>query len=114
MGGDEPAQCVPILSLLDPPPWETLPVLRHGSGGGRTDIVCGYLHSKDPLFDPRLRALPAVFVARPPDGPAARWVRASIDYALAMTSAASAAYPPSTRLPELLLVEILRLHLASA
>jgi AraC-like DNA-binding protein len=114
MGGEEPARCVPILSLLDAPPWETLPVLRHGAGGERTDIVCGYLHSKNPLFDPRLRALPAVFVVRPPDGPAARWVRSSIDYALAMTSPASAADPPSTRLPELLLVEILRLHLASA
>jgi AraC-like DNA-binding protein len=85
--------------------------LRHGAGGERTDIVCGYLHSTNPLFDPRLRALPAVFVVRPPDGPAARWVRSSIDYALAMTSAAD---PPATRLPELLLVEILRLHLASA
>jgi AraC-like DNA-binding protein len=114
MGGEEPARCVPIFSLLDPPPWETLPVLHHGAGGERTDVVCGYLHSQDPLFDPRLRALPAVFVVRPPDGPAARWVRSSIDYALAMTSAAQAASPPSNRLPELLLVEILRLHLASA
>jgi AraC-like DNA-binding protein len=117
MGGEEPARCVPIFSLLDPPPWETLPILRHGAGGERTDIVCGYLHSKNPLFDPRLRALPAVFVVRPPDGPAARWVRSSIDYALATSaapSATSAADPPSTRLPELLLVEILRLHLASA
>jgi AraC-like DNA-binding protein len=114
MGGEEPARCVPIFSLFDPPPWETLPVLHHGAGGERTDVVCGYLHSKDPLFDPRLQALPAVFVVRPPDGPAARWVRSSINYALAMTSAAPAASPPSTRLPELLLVEILRLHLASA
>jgi AraC-like DNA-binding protein len=114
MGGDEPAQCVPILSLLDPPPWETLPVLRHGAGGARTDIVCGYLHSTDPLFDPRLRALPPVLVVRPPEGPAARWVRSSIDYALAMTSAMPNADAASTRLPELLLVEVLRLHLASA
>ena len=43
MGGREPAPCVPIFSLLDPPPWDALPVLRHGEGGGRTDIVCGYL-----------------------------------------------------------------------
>jgi Cupin len=58
MGGEEPARCVPIFSLLSPPPWETLPVLHHGAGGERTDVVCGYLHSKDPLFDPRLQALP--------------------------------------------------------
>lgn len=114
MGGAEPATSVPIFSLLAPPPWEALPVLRHGAGGERTDVVCGYLHSADPLFDPRLRALPAVFVVRPPEGPAARWVRSSIDYALAMSSAAPNADPAATRLPELLLVEVLRLHLASA
>ena len=69
MGGTEEAVTVPILTLFDPPPWQTLPVLRHGAGGHRTDIVCGYLHSDHPLFNPALRALPPVFVVRPPDGP---------------------------------------------
>ena len=112
MGGDRPATCVPIFSLLAPPPWRSLPVLRHGEGGARADVVCGYLHSTDPLFDPRLRALPPIFVVRP-EGPAARWVRSSIDYALAVSSANPPADAASTRLPELLLVEILRPHLAS-
>jgi AraC-like DNA-binding protein len=112
MGGVEPATCVPIFSLLAPPPWDTLPVLRHGAGGGRTDVVCGYLHSEDPLFDPGLRALPPVFVVRPPEGPLAQWVRSSIDYALAASSSSPGA-ATSTRLPELVLVEVLRLHLAS-
>ena len=114
MGGEEPATCVPIFSLLEPPPWETLPVLRHGAGGRRTEVVCGYLHSEDPLFDPRLRALPPVFVVRPPAGPAARWVGSSIEYALAQSSSTPPSNPASTRIPELLLLEILRLHLASA
>jgi AraC-like DNA-binding protein len=113
MGGAEAAGSVPIFSLLSPPPWRTLPVLRHGDGGDRTDVVCGYLHSSDPLFDPRMRAFPSVFVVRLPEGPAARWLRASIDYALAISSGTIASDPPSTRLPELLLVEMLRLHLAS-
>jgi transcriptional regulator GlxA family with amidase domain len=47
-----------------------------------------------------------------PTGPAAQWVRANIDYALEQTAAGSLGIP--TRLPELLLVEVLRLHLASA
>jgi AraC-like DNA-binding protein len=114
MEGDEPATCVPIFSLLEPPPWETPPVLRHGEGGARTDIVCGYLHSEDALFDPRLRVFPSVFVVHPPEGPAARWVRSSIDYALATTSPTSTDDPSWTKLPEALLVEVLRLHLASA
>jgi len=114
MGGAEEASSVPIFSLLSPPPWPTLPILRHGEGGDRTDVVCGYLHSSDPLFDPRMRAFSSVFVVRLPEGPAARWLRASIEYALASSSDTSPSDPSSTRLPELLLIEMLRLHLASA
>lgn len=114
VGGSEDAATVPISSLFAPPPWERLPVLQYGSGGERTDIVCGYLHSTDPLFDPRLGALPRVFVARLSDGPIAQFVQSSIEYALSMSEAALPAAPPSTRLPELLLTEVLRWHLASA
>ena len=106
MGGSEPAERVSIMTFMDPPPWEEFPVLRLGAGGDRTDVVCGYLHCDDPLFDPNLRALPPLFVVKPDDS-AARWVRASIDYAMEASSM-------STRLPELLLVEVIRLHLASA
>ena len=112
VGGVEEAECVPINTLLEPLPWDHLPVLRHGGGGERTDIICGYLYSEDPLFHPDLRAFPRVFVVRPPSGPAARWVRSSIEYALETSAAMTK--PPSTRLPELLFVEILRLHLATA
>jgi AraC-like DNA-binding protein len=114
MGGTQPAMCVPILSLMDPMPWETLPVLRHGAGGDRADIVCGYLHSKDPLFDPGMRALPPLFVTRPPDGPAATWVRTSIEYALALSDDSAGRDPAWTKLPEVLFTEVLRLHLSTA
>jgi AraC-like DNA-binding protein len=112
MGGRDAADVVRFMSLFDPPPWTSLPVLRYGGGGDRTDVVCGYLHSSDPLFDPKLRALPPIFVVRPPDGPARRWVSSSIDYALSLADGEAA--PTPTRVPELLLLEILRLHLASA
>ena len=113
MGGIAETASVPIFSLLAPPPWTTVPVLQHGDGGDRTDVVCGYLQSNDPLFDPRLRVFPSVFVVRLPEGPAARWLRASIEYALA-SSTGTKEPPASTKLPELLLLEILRLHLRSA
>jgi AraC-like DNA-binding protein len=116
MGGEGTSECVSILSLLDPLPWPVMPVLRHGGGGPRTEIVCGYLYSTDPLFDPAMRALPPLFVVRLTSGPTARWVNASIEYA--MTNAV----PPSNlspdaiakRLPELVLREVLGAHLASA
>lgn len=113
MGGTADAVSVPIFSLLSPPPWTSLPVLQHGDGGERTDVVCGYLHSEDPLFDPRMRAFPRVFVVRLEE-PAAQWVRASIEYALAVSTGAVASDATTKRLPELLLIEMLRLHLASA
>ena len=50
----------------------------------------------------------------PPEGAAAQWVAASIDYALAASAANRRGDQQSTRLPELLLVEVLRLHLATA
>ena len=114
MGGAETAAEVSIVDLLDPPPWRTLPVLHHGAGGPRTDIVCGYLHSEHPLFNPVLHALPPVFVVRPPEGPAATWIRSSVEYALVAGASAPQQDPIATRLSELVLLETLRLHLVTA
>ncbi len=115
MGGQQDAEIVPMAAILEMPPWHEMPVIRYGTGGAETDIVCGYLTSEDPLFDPRLKALPSVFVVSPPDGPARDWVTASIAYAFqqsALVSDREVAAP--TQVPELLLTEILKLHLASA
>ncbi len=115
MGGtDVDAELVPILTLVSRPPWDHLPVVRHGEGGNRTDVVCGYLYSDDPLFDPALRAFPPVFVVRPPPGPTAQWVRSSVEYALSVSGTGGTPRPASPRLHELLLIEVLRLHLAAA
>jgi AraC-like DNA-binding protein len=115
IGGRTPAERVSILTLLDAPPWQSMPLIRHGGGGARTDLVCGFLFSEDPLFDPAMRALPSVFVVRLPAGPAAGWVQASITYSLehAVPSNASPSVI-STRLPELVLTEVLRVHLSTA
>jgi AraC-like DNA-binding protein len=114
ISGELPAELVSIIDLLDPLPWATMPVLRHGGGGSSTDLVCGYLFSGDPLFDPALRALPQVLVVRVP-GEAAGWVSASIDYAVTETAPSNASQSAvAVRLPELVLTEVLRSHLASA
>jgi AraC-like DNA-binding protein len=113
VGGTTDTECISIARLFDPPPWSELPVLSYGGGGERTDMVCGYLHSEDPLFDPQLRAFPPAFVVRPTDA-AAQWVQASIEFALDETAGRSTDRSISRRLPELLLIEVLRIHLASA
>jgi AraC-like DNA-binding protein len=113
MGGVEPVEPVSALSVVPPPPWTEMPVVRHGEGGARTDVVCGFLYSEDPLFDPNFKAFPPAFVVRPPPGPAQAWFEASIAYALEGPSGRGRPLQ-STKLPELLLIEVLRLHLAKA
>ena len=115
MGGTTAATAVSVATLIDPPPWDRMPMIHHGQGGNATSVVCGYLICQDPMFDPRLRVFPPVFVVSPPAGPARDWVRASIEYAVQQTAQVGIdrfEVPP--QVPELLLVEILKLHLASS
>jgi AraC-like DNA-binding protein len=115
MGGKTAAEVVSIMSVLDAPPWADIPVMRLGGGGRPTEVVCGYLHSEHPLFDPTMRALPPLFVVRLGPGSASDWVRASVTYALHATEPSNRSTSAlSTRLPELVLIEVLRVHLASA
>jgi AraC-like DNA-binding protein len=115
MGGVGDSDVVPLSTFMDPPPWDRMPLLRHGRDGALTDVVCGYLHSDDVLFDPALRVFPPVFVVRPQGSAGADWVRANIDFALAQADASPLGPGAiNTRLPEMLLVEVLRQHLATA
>ena len=67
------------------------------------------------LFDPALRVFPPAFVVRPEGTAGAEWVRANIDFALAQADASPLGPDAiNTRLPEMLLVEVLRQHLATA
>jgi AraC-like DNA-binding protein len=115
MGGHETAEVVPISQLIDPPPWNVLPHIVHGLGGARSELVCGYLACDDRLFDPSLGVFPPVFVVTPPEGPVRSWVKASSDLVLQQTSRVThdrIAAP--TDIPQLLLREVLKLHLANA
>ena len=115
MGGQETAELVPISQLIDPPPWTAIPHISLGRGGARSQFVCGYLACDDLLFDPRMRVFPPVFVVTPPEGPVRSWVSASTDLALQQTSQVTddrIAAP--TDVPQLLLREVLKLHLANA
>ncbi|HLM19663.1 MAG TPA: AraC family transcriptional regulator [Acidimicrobiia bacterium] len=115
IGGASPASCVPMIDLVAPLPWSDLPLIRHGGGGAPVDLVCGYLVSDDPLFDPALRVFPSAFVVRLPIGAASGWVQASVAYAATENVPSNvSASRTSTRLPELVLIEVLRHHLASA
>ena len=113
MGGSADAVCVSVMDLMTPPPWAELPVIRHGNGGERTDVICGYLDVDDPLFDPALSALPPIFVVRP-TGAAKAWVESSLTYVLEATEGGDTESQILTRLPAIVLAEVLRIHVASA
>jgi AraC-like DNA-binding protein len=113
MGGTAQTTCVSVMELMSPPPWTELPVIRHGSGGERTDVICGYLDVDDPLFDPALNALAPIFVVRP-TGAAKTWVESSLTYVLEATEGGDTDSQILTRLPEIVLAEVLRLHVTEA
>lgn len=114
MGSAQEVPPVAIASLLPGLPWEKFPVIAYGGGGERTAVVCGYLQCDDPIFDPVVQALPRLFSVRPPAGPAATWIAASIQYALeASHPAGPSGSGVAVRLPELLFREVLRLYVQS-
>ena len=100
---------------MPPPPWPQMPVLRHGAGGAQHRRRLRLPAQPTTRCSTRaLRALPPVFVVRPPDGPRPQTgcARTSSTRSQQTAPRRSAGRVP-TRLPELLLVEVLRLHLAS-
>jgi AraC-like DNA-binding protein len=111
MGSVEPTEPVPIASLLPPPPWHEVPVCRFDGGGPTTGVVCDYLECDDLLFNSFLRHLPPLFRVRPAAGPTRELIQACIGYALDESRQAREGRVALTaRMPELLLIEALRLY----
>ena len=85
------------------------------AAGTRSDLVCGYLVSDDPLFDPALRVFPPVFVVQMPDGASRVGSAKSVEYVMQdFVPAHDKQSTVATRLPELVLMEVLKAHLATA
>ena len=115
MGGTEDTTVLAAATNLvtEPPPWERMPVIEYGEGGARTQVMCGYMLCDDPLFDPRMSALPPVFVVSP-SGAAQKWVQAGIEYAMHQTTlVGDDRFEVPPEIPQMLLTEVLKLHLAS-
>lgn len=110
LGSHEMVEPVQIGDLLPPAPWSEIPVLQHGGDGELTELVCGYFRSDELLFNSFLRSLPPVIRIRP-TGNAATLFDAVLSRALEDGPLGDGA---TARLPELLLVEALRLYSSEA
>jgi len=108
VGDPRPVSPVDLSALMPPPPWTSLPVITYGGGGPTTTILCGYLLSDDAPLNPVLASLPRFMRVRGAQGPLARWVESSVQYAMhASEGRAGTDDPVLMRLPELLFMESL-------
>ncbi len=109
-GREKAEQAVSPGQLLPPPPWADIPVARHGSDGGLTHLICGFLQCDELLFHPILNHLPALLHVKA--GAAEPWLASTIRHTV---SEVSQGKPGSRsmlpRLAELMFVEILRKHM---
>ncbi len=114
MGAGEGAAAVRLGSMLPPPPWPGMPLVRVGTGGPVTQMICIYLHCDNLLFNPILANLPVQIVVRP-QNETGTWIDATLRFIVAESMAArQGSSDVIARLTELLFVEILRQHIAGS
>jgi AraC family transcriptional regulator, alkane utilization regulator len=112
--GREEAEKIPASKLLPRPPWPDVVVVEHGGSGASTQVVCGFLHCDELLFNPLLSNLPRLMHVSPGRSEADTWLAETIRH----TAHEACNANPGTRsilprLTELMFVEILRQHMSN-
>ena len=115
MASDRAQKPVSIAALVGGTQWHLgLRPLAYGGGGERTDLICGFVHCDELLFNPLLKALPPLLHVR---GTAAADQSLLAATARNLIDEAHAAHAGSAcvvaRLAELLFIEVLRRHMAA-
>lgn len=112
LSGRGHADAVPVGTLVPPPPWDDIQVLRHGGARAPTQLICGFLQCDELLFHPLLRHLPGIIHVSHDAAPRDEWLASTIRHT---AHEATHARPGSRRmlplLAELMFVEILRMHM---
>lgn len=112
--GQDPADYVPLGSLLPPPPWDDIAVVLHGGGGATTHIVCGFLQCDELFCAPILRHLPRLIHVNPRGLENGGWLANTIRHtADEVLHSRAGSHSMLSRLTELMFVEILREHMRS-
>jgi AraC-like DNA-binding protein len=105
---------VPSRQVVHVAPEGGLFLIRHGGGGARTRVVCGFLGCDRLDGNPLAAALPPVLHFDARQGSAASWIRSSFEFAADEIAARRAGSGTVlAKLSELLFVETLRHYVAT-
>jgi AraC-like DNA-binding protein len=105
---------VAVSEIVQPPQDLGVARIRHGGGGERTRLVCGFLGG-DSQLNPLLAHLPDALKVDVVGMPGGEWIAQSFAYAAqSLSNGDPGAATVAARLAELLFVEAVRRHLASA
>jgi AraC-like DNA-binding protein len=109
MGGDLSLPPVSAGEIIQPPKDGGLFSIHHGGGGGRTQMICGFLGCESAEDNPVISTLPALLKLNTAEGGGAEWIRSTLQYGAAEVAAGR---PGSetvlAKLSELLFVEAVR------
>jgi AraC-like DNA-binding protein len=109
LGSDLDVPPVPAREVVCVAPGGGLLTIRHGGGGERTRIVCGFLGCDRLDGNPLAAALPPVLRFDIREGSAAAWMKSSLEFAAGEIAARRAGSETVlAKLSELLFVEALR------
>jgi AraC-like DNA-binding protein len=112
IGSDLQLPPASLAALAQRPGWKQLPLVRHGGGGDRTTLVCGFLACDPRLCRPILSALPNLLKVNIRSSQAGEWIENSIRYgADQATSPRPGGDALLAKLSEVLFVETLRSYL---
>jgi AraC-like DNA-binding protein len=98
-----------MIDIMPRTPAAAPPVVKYGSGGDATHIVCGYLKFGESTFNPLLPALPDIIHVSSCDLAPANWVESTLSYFIQEArSGRSGGESVLMRLTELLFIETIR------
>jgi len=83
--------------------------LQYGGKGAATQIICGYLACERQTWNPLVQSLPRLLAVDTGRGSTAKWLKSSLEFALAQTASQQVGMTSQlARLSELMFVEALR------
>jgi AraC-like DNA-binding protein len=108
VGSDLGLPPVMARDIIRPPQEGSRFTIKHGGGGARTRLVCGFLGVESAQGNPVIATLPAALRLNIAEGGAAGWMRATLQYAADEMGGRPGSETVLAKVSELLFVEAVR------